>query len=301
MTTIGDPGDAYSQKLNVFDTYVSYVRAKFPAFGYSKLNWDSVATYYRSNISDSTSKGAFSALLCNLSFELNDMHAYACDNDVEQTPLNPGCTPFVTLPFEDRDVSRFGAALTLLPDKSLLVYKVVPNHPLGLQPGDIVVGYEGIPWSQLIEELIDGGMATGLQIGACKSAIEYHKMVWAGICWHLFDTIDIKKYGTDELVHLPTAPLMNLNKSIPLLQSDQLPIPGVPMPSEVLRNSNVTYGIVDGTNVGYIYVRHHRDPKISTQFDAAVKALENTNGLIIDLRMSLGGKYGLEKGIATIA
>jgi hypothetical protein len=108
------------------------------------------------------------------------------------------------------------------------------------------------------------------------------------------------KYSTGQVVHLPTAPLTNLDVSAPLLSCDQLPIPGVPMPSEDLLTGDVTHGIVQGTNIGYIYVRHHEDPKISTQFDDAVKALASTDGLIIDLRLDYGGLYGIQKGIGRL-
>ena len=31
----------------------------------------------------------------------------------------------------------------------------------------------------------------------------------------------------------------------------------------------VTYGIIDGTNIGYIYVYHHMYAGVSSEFDAA--------------------------------
>ena len=291
------PGDPYVKKLSVFDTYVSYVRANFPAFVYSKLNWDSVAAYWRMKITDSTSRGAFHAILGKLGYSLNEWHSGAFDNTVESMTMVPG-TPGVAL--ISHDVRHFGAALTPLPDKSLLVYKVSSNHPLGLELGDRVLGYEGIPWPQLFNELIEAGVCTDFLVGGCPTAKEYYTLAYAGLCWHLFDTIDVVKYKTGETVHLPTAPLTSLDISSPILNCDQLPIPGVPMPSEDLLSDDVTYGIVQGTNIGYIYVRHHVDAKISSQFDAAVKALANTEGLIIDLRLNYGGSYGLEQGIARL-
>ena len=280
------PGDPYLRKLSVFDTFVSYARANFPAFVYSRLNWDSVAAYWRAKITDSTSRGAFHAILGNLGYALNEWHAGAYDNVVEATPMTPG-TPGVAFPWYS-DVGHFGAALTPLPDKSLLVYKVIANHPLGLQRGDRILGYEGVQWPQLFAELTEAGVGTDFLVGACPSAKEYYRLTYAGLFWHLFDTIDVVKHNTGQVVHLPTAPLTGLNISGPFLHSDQLPVPGVTMPSENLLAGDITYGIVEGTNVGYIYVRHHTDPKITTQFEAAVRALENTEGLIIDLRLDWG-------------
>jgi len=291
------PGDSYAQKLYVFDTYASHARANFPAFVYSKLNWDSVAAYWRARITDATSRGAFHAILRKFACSLNEWHASAGDLAVDAMPLTPG-TPGVSLP--GHDVRHFGAALTPLPDKSLLVYKVIANHPLGLQRGDRVLGYEGVLWPQLINELLEAGVGTDVLVGGCPTAKEYYRLAYAGMFWHLFDTIDVVKYGSGQVVHLPTAPLTGLDVSSPLLQCDQLPIAGVPMPSEDLLSGDVTYGTIQGTNIGYIYVRHHTVPKISTQFDAAVQALTNTDGLIIDLRLDYGGIYGLRQGIGRL-
>ena len=55
-------------------------------------------------------------------------------------------------------INHFGAVLTVLPDSSLLVLRTIDNHPLGLQPGDIVLGYEGVPWKDLVDELLGSGI-----------------------------------------------------------------------------------------------------------------------------------------------
>ena len=246
------PGDSYTQKLNVFNSYASYVRAYFPAFSYSHLNWDSTVAYWRAKITNATSRGAFHAILSKFMYSLNEWHAWAGDNTVWATPLRPGAP----VAYYSDDARHFGAATTPLPDSSLLVYKVVPNHPLGLQRGDRLLGYEGVRWSQLFTELTDAGIGTDYLTGACPSVKEYFRLAYAGMFWHLFDTIDVVKYGTGQIVHLPTAPLTGLARSAPLLHCDQMQIPGVPMPSEELLAGVVTYGIVEGTNIGYIYVRH---------------------------------------------
>ena len=36
-----------------------------------------------------------------------------------------------------------------------MIFRVVPNHPLNVQPGDIILGYEGVPWKDLIVELME--------------------------------------------------------------------------------------------------------------------------------------------------
>ena len=52
------------------------------------------------------------------------------------------------------DNAVFGAALTPMEDGSLLVYKTIPNHVLGLEPGDLVLGYDGVAWKDLYPQLL---------------------------------------------------------------------------------------------------------------------------------------------------
>jgi hypothetical protein len=307
-------GVSTSQKLNTFDLYAAYVRAYNPTFGYTLMNWDSVSAYWRARINDSTSRGGFSAIMSALARQLHDSHAWAWDNIMASTPLNPGTPILADISFDGDGtfdisgaVSHFGAGLTALPDSSLLVYSVVPSHPLGLQPGDIVLGYEGIPWRSLVRELIDAGVPV-VQYNACtQSASAYNVLISVGMNWHLFDTIDVKKHSTGQVVHLPTAPMITLQPHGGLINGAQLAIPGVPMPGWVetpdgnISSAGVSAGVVQGRDIGYIYVVHHLSNNVGTMFDSAVAALAQTRGLIIDLRFDLGGFSGLNAGIGRLA
>ena len=131
----------------------------------------------------------------------------AWDTTVLYTPLNPGIPVLVIGAVV---ISHFGAVLTVLPDSSLLVLRTIDNHPLGLQPGDIVLGYEGVPWKDLVDELLESGIPILSCPRGAKSASEIHELVSAGMNWHLFETIDIVKYASGDTVHLPVYPLANL-------------------------------------------------------------------------------------------
>ena len=86
-----------------------------------------------------------------------------------------------------------------------------------------------------------------------------------------------------------------------VINNEQMPIPGVPMPLGFFEtNGAVTYGIIDGTNIGYIYVYHEQYAGVSNEFDAAVQALMQTDGLIIDIRVNWGGGFGLNRGISRL-
>ena len=250
------PGASLAQKLSWFDYYSGYVRAHNPTFTYTRLNWDSVSTYWRSQITDSTSRGGFSAILSYLAYQLNDgPHVWACDEILYSTPLNPGTPILVGIPFDIFvfGTQHFGAALTVLPDSSLVVYRVVPNHPLGLEPGDIVLGYEGVPWRTIVRELIAAEVPIVAYTGSAPSAAEYYLEFSAGMNWHLFDTIDVVKYKSGQTVHLSTDTLISLRTPTALaVDGAQLPVPGVPMPGCSIGSNGyfasdaVTYGIVQG-------------------------------------------------------
>jgi hypothetical protein len=309
IDTTWGPGDPLPVKLSIFDAYTGALTREFEGFnslGIDPTEWDSIKASYRSRIDSSTSMGAFAALMGRLACDLRDCHAYACDTNVLFRPLNPGTPILVIGSFV---INHFGAVLTVLPDSSLLVLRNIDNHPLGLQPGDIVLGYEGVPWKDLVDELLGSGIPIWYFSRGAKSALRYNELASAGMNWHLFETIDIVKYAGGDTVHLPVYPLVNL-PPVPLTSAiwwsmenlmwnnEQLPVPGVPFfdPEEFVERS-VTYGIVEGTNIGYIYLYAEVDKEgfpefnynTDDQFYEAVKSLSGTEGLIIDLRLNIGG------------
>jgi hypothetical protein len=181
--------------------------------------------------------------------------------------------------------------LTPLDDNTLLVYKTIPDHPLGLEPGDRVVGYDGIPWNDLYQELLTAQIPiTGWWWGSSEYTLDYSLKIGAGWDWHLFDTIDIMKYSSGETVNLSVAPLEG---GLPVIQvTEQMDVPGVPMP-DLAAGERVTLGIIDGTQIGYIYVMSWAG-NVESEFYNALSSLMNeyeTIGLIIDYRTNYGGAF----------
>ena len=216
------PGESLSGKLTTFDIYQAFARAYNATFLWNPINWDSLAASLRSKINDSTSRGGFARIIKDLSMGMKDGHAYAYDNVLLNTPLNPGIP---ILADGSGFINHFGAGLTPLADSSLLVYKVVPNHPLDLVPGDIILGYEGVPWSQIVRELVEGNVPHTLWVGATQSAYDRTFLWAAGESWHLFDTIDVVKYSTGLTEHLPLDPMVNLVTPDYIINNEQMPIP----------------------------------------------------------------------------
>jgi hypothetical protein len=283
------PGLPLTNKLFIFDQYTNAIRNQFDGFlslGMDFTIWDSLKNHYRSQIDSSTSRGGFSAIMSHLARNLKDMHTHAFDEVVRSTALNPGIPVLMLSGY--LTVEHFGAVLTALPDSTLLVLRVVPNHPLGLQPGDIILGYQGVPWKVLVHELLAAGLPFIPNGIGSTSADSDFLLLGAGMNWHLFDIMDIIQYSTGDTLHLPIAPMINLNAQ-PMLNNEQIEISNIPFP-DYFNDELVSYGILNNTNIGYIYLfSEWPTATADQQFAQAVTALQNTEGLIIDLRLNFGG------------
>ena len=161
---------------------------------------------------------------------LNLGHSFAQDDALSETQLLPGVPLMKVGTWLENN--HFGAGLTVTLDSSLLVYKAVVNHPLGLVPGDIVLGYDGVAWIEIYPQLLAAELpfATlfGNWWGSSDVSYEYTFLVSAGRNWHLFDTIDVVKYSTGDTLHLATDTLVGQNMT--LYGTEQMDIPGVTIP-----------------------------------------------------------------------
>jgi hypothetical protein len=286
------PGLSVPAKLAIFDSFWNTIDDSFACFNNLTVNWDSLRTVYRSEIETNVSRGRFAAIMNHLAMALREAHTSIRDLGVNYASLLPGVPLWAIGAW--RDVGHFGAGLTPLPDSSLLVYRVVDNHPLGLQRGDVILGYDRRRWVDIARELLAAQLPISTQYcwGSCSTAMTYSLLNAAGMNWHLFDTIDIVKYSTGDTVHLPTSLLVGQSKHV--FATDQLGVPGVPMPSTSATPS-VTYGIVSGTHIGYIY-GWRWEHNAAAEFYNAVNALvgdPTLKGIIIDFRYNEGGNMGL--------
>lgn len=264
------PGLPTSEKLAIFDRAWNAIDQGYGAFMNLDVNIDSLKNLYRPEIETGISRGRFAAIMNYFSFALKDAHTFIAD-----VPVNWGTRPVPGLPLfiigSSTDNDYFGACLTPLPDSSLLVYKVVPNHRLGLKPGDIVLGYDGMPWKELYNHLWEAQLPVyAITWGSYDESMTHIMLQSAGLNWHLFDTIDIVKYSTGDTLHLSTSPLRYQSGNI--WGNEQLPVAGVPMPNFWIQDY-ISWGIVEGTQIGYIYVASwHWDSQyqISEQFYDAI-------------------------------
>lgn len=297
------PGMPATEQVQIFDTFWTFADTAFAAFHNLDVDWNVVQAQYRSEIESGVSRGRFAAVMNHMALTLREPHTYVVDSLVNiQTAVKQG-TPLL-YGWVRGDNGHFGACLTPLPDRSLMVYNTVEDHPLGLEIGDRVLGYEGVSWSEAYPKLLAAELpiahvpdsTTSYPVswaasrwGSAPSAYDHLWLNAAGLNWHLFDTIDIAKHVTGDTLHLPVDPLAEA--SMHILCTEQLPVVGVGMP-QPSRDQYITWGFVEESKVGYIYVWSwgHGDPQAT--FREAVDALvieHEAEGLIIDFRFNDGG------------
>jgi hypothetical protein len=309
-TTWGE-GLTTTQKLDFFDTWWYRIDQTWGGFPNLTINWDSLKNYYRPIIEAGVSRGRFQGILTRLTRALNEAHAYVVNPNIDSIfgisydqyglPIEfpnfqsynykPGI-PLLNLAYLFR--TNFGAGVTAYQDSIALVYSVMPNHPLGLELGDIILGYDGVPWKECINDLLNQELPIlfGKTWASTMESLDYISISSAGTNWGLFDTIDILKYNTGNIVHLPTSLLESIQHPY-FIATDQLPINGVPFPN-LNNNQVVSWGVVEGTSIGYINVWDWYTGSVSALFEQAVNELmhlHNVTGLILDFRVNQGGYY----------
>jgi len=293
VDTFWGAGEATGEKLRIFDLAWNELDREYGAYMNLNVDMPALRSRYRQEISDGVSKGRFAAIMNHLSLAMKDSHTVIMSRSVSwETSMRAGPPLFVVGPWTNN--VPFGASLTPTPDGSLLVYRVLPGHVLGLEPGDLVLGYDGVPWSRLYRQLLALELPIRLEgyWGSTDRALEHAMLGSAGMNWHLFNTIDIQKYGTEEILSLPTDLLANQRGMI--WGNEQLPVPGVEMP-DFINQDYITWGVIDGMQIGYIYVAswHWEDQyRISEQWYEALDELmhhHETDGLIVDFRLNYGG------------
>ena len=296
VDSLWGPGQPTSTKLQIFDKFWNDIDQQFGGFPYLKVNWDSMKTLYRPQIEAGVSQGRFWGITGQLFLALQETHTHITDSDWNNPYMENGnwvYKPGIPMFFiSGWDLAgNFGAALTPLPDSSLLVYRAINPHPLDLVPGDVVLGYDRIPWKQLYKELLSAQLPLqwNWSHGSSPKSMTHSLLNSAGSNWGLFDTLDVVKYETGDTLHLATTPLTGLDW-FSLLATEQVAVPGVKMPDSI-NGKNVTWGIVDNTSIGYVYAYTWSDADGSI-FEEALKDLitvKKVTGLILDFRYNAGG------------
>lgn len=297
--TWGDGADT-DEKLAIFDSWWDEIDNRFGAFHDLDVNIDTLRARYRPQIEAGVSHGRFSGIMTHFTYQLQELHTYLFDPSVRNTAMTKGVPQMVIGQFGTN--ARFGALLTPLEDSTLVVYEVLPNHPLGLEPGDVVLGYDGVQWKDIYPRLLEAELPLFLNPvhASTEEGNYYYAMHAAGLNWHLFDTIDVVKYSSGDTLHFETNLLNNENRAI--WGKEQIAPPGVAWPNR-FANSRVGWGIIEETNIGLITVTSWSFDAvfdIRAKFEQAVAEMVFTHeadGIIFDFRFNTGGGALAREGL----
>ena len=281
-------GLSTAEKLELFDRFWQYADGKFAAFQGIAVDWAALRSRYRSEIEGGVSRGRFAAIMNHLALALRDSHTKALDLPVNVFTVPERGVPLLAVSGWTFDTS--GVCETALEDGSALVYSAVAGHPLGLEPGDRILGYDGRPWRALYQELLSEELPLWpLWWGSSPSSFDHSFVNAAGMNWHLFATMDIAKHGSGLVVHVPTS--LMPGAIFYGFCSEQMDIAGVPKPADFFNDEVVSSGIVAGTRIGYIYVWSWFGTAEEAFAQAAhqLTQVEHVDGLIIDFRFNNGG------------
>ena len=293
------PGASTGEKLAFFDTFWHTVDENFACFQDLDVDWRGLRDLYRPEVVAGVSKGRFAAIMSRLSLALMDAHTVALDREVFWRTPNERGAPLLVIG-QWGQINDFGACLTPLPDGSAMVYRTVEDHPMGLVPGTVIVGVDGREWSDLYGELFGEGLPVTGFWASSEEGFEHSWQMAVGANWHLIEFFEAYVPGDDVQYLLSTAPLDGWYTD--LWCTEQVPVPGVPMPG-IAHGELVSWGIIEGTRIGYIYAWGWAWDA-EQEFHDAVEALmdrDTTDGLIIDFRFNMGGDMRLSNpGLALL-
>ena len=325
-TTWGD-GMLTEDKLLLFDRFWEAVDKHYPGFVNNPVNWDSVKNHYRPEIEAGVSRGRFAGIITKMGSLLREGHSYAYDRGVYLTKPGPDIPILIAGYYSNQDSTLilhngwFGATLTPIIDEELLVLRSVEDHPMGLEAGDIILGYDGLPWTDLYPLLLqmDFPLTTNSRttkesipkyfdyLGSSEKSAKHKWLASAGMNWHLFDTLDFRKYRSYDILHLPTSLLEG--KELHIAGNEQLPVEGIEFPgTEIISDTlpafipSVSFDAILDNTIGYIYFFHMSFDDCVKKLEAASQSLAegDVQGIILDLRYNTGGFNGWEKGFNPI-
>ena len=275
-------------QLQIFDHFWDTVNTAYPCFiNLDPIDWDSLAYSMREEIEAGVSKGRFLGMMCNLVYLLNDSHVNLYDRSVLYTSLYPGL-PFISGLSE----FIFPACLTSMEDSTVLVYYAEPDNVFNLEEGDIILGYNNIPLSELVRQVVDKQLPTSTGYGSTNSARYHNLLSSVASSWNLYDTINILKY--DGRIENYPADLMvgqsYFNKCFNIV-----PPEGVELPDylKISSGNNIVSTVLPGTDIGYIAYFMCLDGSGETLLGHVADLVEyyKVKGLIIDIRTNFGGNF----------
>jgi C-terminal processing protease CtpA/Prc len=306
----GDAPDEQDRQ-QIFDALWNGMAQHYAAFEATYLDWDLAREVYRPQVVEAESQGRFYAVLSEIIFALRDGHTALTSERLYgelPDPYWPADLSLAERPpvfwLEDR-ISAIGACVTPLDDGTLLVYRTEEGNPAGLEPGDLVIGYDGETWADLLTPLLSCrfplvGRPVSTQTGL------YRKLLGAAVNNpHLFDELDVWRRAADAADSVSTDELLGHGSD--LICDSRVDVDGVAPPctywnacyQDAAAVAQITWGRLTDTNIGYVHI-YSWQGGAGQLFAEAVADLLDTDGLILDQRSGPGGGLAWGEGLALL-
>lgn len=258
------------------------------------VDWLAVRDEVRPQVEAAGSYGEFFRLLSHLRDETRDVHDVLVSEAVCGTPRaeRPPVVHSTVIPRGPSAVP-LGACVTATAEHTSLVYKVMPGNPADLRPGDELLGYDGVPWAELLDTVME--MPWCGARAAHPAADRYQQVVTVALNPQLFGTLDVRRAASGAVESIPTDGLLDFDARA--LICDERPAGPIAPPWSEWRDysfdeSPVAWGLLPDTNVGYI-TAYAWVGGADIDFLAAVQDLYDADGLIVDFRFNMGGSLSL--------
>lgn len=298
--------------LYFFEDIWSYIGRYFPGFVGLDIDWDAFGEESVEILEGINDYGQYASIMTKMGYMLKEGHSLVTPGRVERKFTKKNA-PVINL--SSWHLSTIGACYTVTDKEELVITKINnKKNPYDFEQGDEIVGFNGVPWHEWIERLVESGIPIYQSPGAAEPSIKYNLLRAGMKNANLFETINIKRYATGEIETLPIE-YLTLNTEYEPCSEYINDVPGVKTPRlKSDSHQTLTYGIIDEINIGYIYLTdlpqgfndfdnyenwNPYETTFAKRFEKAILELMNTDGLILDLRYNLGGRDGVVfKGLA---
>lgn len=243
-----------------FDDLWQTLAKRYCFFGEKQTDWNAVRLLYRPQAMAARSRDELANILGRVLAELYDAHTY-----LRQDPDHPlGSSYFEELrsPYFDLWVEPREGALALVTS----VRDGSAAADAGILPGDVITAIDGRPIGEVAGQLMPRCL-----VKPDPEALAFALNLAVSGRRQQARTVVVRSgIGNERQVDVP----LKASVQLPDFESRQL-----------------------AEGFGYMVIRSFADEAVVAQFDAALLALRNTPGLIIDVRQNGGGNTGVAKPI----
>ena len=310
----GEPPDDPVELQYRFDEFWYEITRTFPDFEGLDVDWDAFREEYRETMAEVESYGDYAYVISLMGYVLKESHVRMVAGRVlgrYGAPDLPGLAKVNAFldkapVFTPMPISKIGACCTVTTDEEIvvnLIWQGSPN-PYDLRLGDEIVGFNGVPWEDWIPRLETAGIPILGSPGGAETSRRCNLLRSAMANTNLFEKINIRRLDTGEIETIDVV-YVEVVEEVPicheLTETEGLVSLDDPnRPLSFKDDPMFVYGIIKDENVCYMSIKstrpansdrasHPEAVAFADQFEKAVLALMDTDGLIIDLRANVGG------------